>query len=80
MNKRLNNKKLVVADKNGLCIPRCYWRKAKCKKSTSVLIKCGDCDEKVEIHYDNDWLEINGVIASARWWKQLFEYLMREKW
>ena len=79
MNKRLKNKRLAVADENGFCIPRCYWRKAKCKRSPSVNIKCGDCDEKVEISYGNDWLEINGVIASTRWWKQLFEYLMREK-
>jgi hypothetical protein len=34
------------------------------------LIKCGDCDESVEIYHDDTTLEINGVIGSIQNWRE----------
>lgn len=76
MKYNLNNKKMGA--------PRLYWSKfnPKIKQSASVLIKCGDCDNKVRIYYDEingeqyfDTTEINGVIANNDFWKQLFKEL-----
>jgi hypothetical protein len=36
---------------HGYPVPRVYHRKAHGKKSARLLIKCGDCDQKFEIHY-----------------------------
>ena len=58
-------------------LPRLYWTKQKGKISSSVLIKCGDCENKFRIYYDeNDKaLEINGVIAHIDCWKVLLNEL-----
>jgi hypothetical protein len=74
----LENKKigLLVRELNS-GVPRCYWRKEKCKISRSVLIKCSCCEGKVRIYYDNGntepFVEINGVLADRSWWKTLFK-------
>lgn len=76
----LNNKKYGILKINNFkdwCwIPRCWWKKGRKKKSPRVLIKCGDCNNKVEIYYDKneEWgIEINGVMASNEWWRELFK-------
>ena len=76
MKKILQNKKLAFG-KDWLSIPRCYWSKRKKRQSAKVLVECGDCDNKVEIYYDEErhelgFIEINGVIATKKWWKELF--------
>lgn len=43
---------------------RVYHRKGKGKKSPRYLLKCGCCEQKVEIYYGDDGLEINGVNGS----------------
>lgn len=47
-------------------MPRVFRRKARGKRSARLLIKCGDCDQKFEIHYgpEGEDLEIAGVLAS----------------
>ena len=60
-------------------MPRVYRRKARGKKSARLLIKCGDCDQKFEIHYspgDED-LEIAGVLASVENWKKILLPLLK---
>lgn len=57
--------------------PRVFWRKAKGKKLSSVLIKCECCNQRVEIYYEKGnhkgkYLEINGVNAEEQFWKELF--------
>lgn len=64
---------------NGYSVPRVYRRKARGKKSARLLIKCGDCDQKFEIHYgpgDED-LEIAGVLASVENWKKILLPLLK---
>lgn len=83
----LTNKKMGIYI-NGIPHPRLYWRKGKNVKTPSVLIKCGDCDNKVEIYYgyspkekrhkltrEDPGMEINGVFAPARFWRVLFKKL-----
>jgi len=44
---------------------RIYHKKGPEKKMPRYLLKCGCCDEKLEIYYDNEGLEINGVKVGA---------------
>jgi len=45
---------------------RVYHRKGSGKKSPRLLLKCGCCDEKLEIYYDDEGLEIlKGALVSG---------------
>jgi len=50
---------------------RIFQRATQGNKSPRYLIKCGCCDEKVEIYYDEESLEINGVLGSLENWRQI---------
>lgn len=59
---------------------RVYHRKAYGKKSPRYLLKCGCCEEKVEIYYGDDGLEINGVNGAIEDWRDiLLPLLLIEK-
>lgn len=62
---------------DGHFLPRVYHRKGSEKKTPRYLIKCGCCNEKVEIYYDNDGLEINGVSASLEAWREILLPLLK---
>jgi len=60
--------------KDGIPIPRVYYKKAHGKKSARCLVKCGDCDESLEIYYGpkrDNTLEIGGVLASKKEWRKI---------
>ena len=40
-------------------------------------MKCGCCDEKLEIYYDDEGLEINGVNGSTDDWREILLPLLR---
>ena len=50
------------------------------KKSARLLIKCGDCDQKFEIHYgpEGEDLEIAGVLASLKNWRRILLPLLKK--
>lgn len=50
---------------------RVYHKKGAGKKMPRYLLKCGCCDEKVEIYYDEDGLEINGVNGAIEDWREI---------
>ena len=50
---------------------RIYQKKGRRKKSPRLLLKCGCCDEKVEIFYSEDGLEINGVDGAIEDWREI---------
>ena len=50
---------------------RIFHRKRVGKRDPRYLIKCGCCDEQVEIYYGGDTLEINGVMGSAEDWREI---------
>jgi hypothetical protein len=41
------------------------------------LLRCGCCDQKVEIYYDAEDLEINGVHGSLENWREILLPLLR---
>jgi hypothetical protein len=41
------------------------------------LLRCGCCDQKVEIYYDPESLEINGVNGSIENWREILLPLLR---
>ena len=50
---------------------RVYHKAARAKRAPRYLLKCGDCDEKIEIHYAEDGLEIGGVHGSIEDWREI---------
>ncbi len=71
------NKKLVQRDEQGYWKLRIWHRRAHNKKSPRLLVKCGCCDSKFEIYYDDEELEIAGVLASKGEWRRLFGPLLK---
>ncbi len=57
---------------------RVFHRRARGKRGPRYLIKCGCCDESLEIYYGDDMLEINGVMASVRDWREVLLPLLAE--
>ncbi len=74
------NKKMGIYEKDGAPKLRIWHRKRKGIKSARYLIKCGDCDAKIEIYYsgDDNFLEIGGVHASRKEWKRILLQLLKE--
>ena len=62
---------------NGYPQIRVYHKKGAGKKMPRYLLKCGCCDEKIEIHYDKEGLEINGVNGSIGDWREILLPLLR---
>ena len=57
---------------------RIFRRKGRTKvHSDRLLIKCGDCKNKLEIYYDREdkenLLEIGGVIGTRQEWIKIFK-------
>lgn len=50
---------------------RVYHKAARGKHAPRYLLKCGDCDERLEIHYGEDGLEIGGVHGSIEDWREI---------
>jgi hypothetical protein len=56
---------------------RVYHKKGEGKKTARYLFKCGCCDQKLEIYYAEDGLEINGVNGAIQDWRDLLLPLLR---
>jgi hypothetical protein len=50
---------------------RVYHKKERGKKSARYLVKCGCCEEKLEIYYADDGLEIGGVNGTIEDWREI---------
>ncbi len=50
---------------------RVYHKKGIGKKSPRYLLKCGCCDEKLEIYYAEDGLEVGGVNGTIEDWREI---------
>lgn len=55
---------------------RIYHKKGSDKKAPRYLLKCGCCNEKLEIYYDDNGLEINGVKDSIEDWREILLQLL----
>jgi len=58
---------------------RVYHRKSVGKRDSRYLIKCGCCDQKFEIYYGNNTLEIGGVMGSIEDWREILLPLLTIK-
>ena len=56
---------------------RVYHKRGLGKKMPRYLLKCGCCDEKLMIYYDDEGLEINGVNGSIDDWRKILLPLLR---
>jgi len=50
---------------------RVYHKKGHEKKVPRYLLKCGCCDQKFEIYYAEDGLEIGGVNGAIEDWREI---------
>lgn len=50
---------------------RLYHRKGAGRKMPRYLLKCGCCEEKLEIYYGDDGLEIGGVNGAIDDWREI---------
>lgn len=50
---------------------RVFHTKSKGKKLPHYKLKCGCCNEELEVFYDEDNLEINGVNGSVKNWREV---------
>jgi len=50
---------------------RVYHKKGVGKHMPRYLLKCGCCDEKLDVYYDEDGLEINGVNGALDDWREI---------
>ena len=75
------NTKLGVYEECGGAKLRIWHRKQKGIDSARYLIKCGDCDQKLEIYYGDEdtFLEIGGVHATLNEWRKILLPLLKEK-
>jgi hypothetical protein len=73
------NQKLVHKRPDGYSGLRIYHREGRGKQSPRLLIKCGDCEEKFEIHYDPNGrdIEIAGVFGSVENWREVLLPLLK---
>ena len=58
---------------------RVWQRKGSAKQSPRMLIKCGDCENAVEIYHDEEALEIGGVHGSLKNWREILLPLLKPK-
>jgi len=50
---------------------RVYHKKGSGKQTPRYLLKCGCCDERLEIYYAEDGLEIGGVNGTIDDWREI---------
>lgn len=71
-----HNQRMLQQRPEGTNALRIYHRKAHGTQCARYLVKCGCCEERVEIYYDDDELEINGVNGSIADWSAIFLALL----
>jgi len=57
--------------RKGYAALRVWRRKGGAKRSPRLLVKCGDCENALEVFYDQDALEIGGVHGSVENWREI---------
>ena len=70
------NRKFARTRQDGYFDVRVFHRRRRAKRDPRYLFKCGCCEEKFEVYYGGDRLEINGVMGSVENWRELLLPLM----
>lgn len=60
------------------------WHREGYKRGDQIVdpryrVKCGHCDEKIEIFYGHGLLEIGGVAGSVENWREILLPLLQKK-
>jgi len=74
---RLGLRKMAQARPEGTWQLRVFRRKSRGKRDPRYLIKCGCCNEQLEIYYGGGTLEINGVMGSIENWREVLLPLLK---
>ena len=56
---------------------RLRHRQGRGRQSSSYLLRCGCCDQKLEVFYSEDGLEIGGVNGALEDWREILLPLLR---
>lgn len=73
------NRKIAQTRSDGYWDIRVFHRTKKGKRDPRFLLKCGCCNEKLQVYYGEDSLEINGVMGSVDNWRELLLPLLDMK-
>ena len=73
------NQKLAQPRSEGYFAIRVFHTGKKGKRDPRFVFKCGCCDQKLEVYYGEDSLEINGVMGSVENWRELLRPLLEMK-
>jgi len=65
------NKRLAQPRSEGGFALRVSHQKGRGKRMPRYRVKCGCCEQQLEIYYSAEDLEINGVIASVENWREV---------
>jgi len=78
MEERMNwNRRKNIPSETGGFKPRVTHAQPSRKKLAKYTIKCGCCDNQIDVHYDDQILEIGGVAASRQEWAAILMPLLR---
>lgn len=58
---------------------RAWEKPASKRKMARLRIKCGCCDEQLDIYHSHNVLEINGVIGTTENWREILLPLLEWK-
>jgi len=73
------NRKFAVTRADGYNAVRVFHRGRVGKRDPRFLLKCGCCENKIEVYYGGDSLEIGGVMGSVENWRELLLPLLNMK-
>lgn len=73
------NRKIAQTRSDGYWDIRVFHRTKKGKRDPRFLLKCGCCNETLQVYYGEDSLEINGVMGSVDNWRELLLPLLDMK-
>jgi len=73
------NRKFALARSDGYYEVRVFHRSRAGKKDPRFLLKCGCCENKFEVYYGGDSLEIGGVMGSVENWREVLLPLLNMK-
>jgi hypothetical protein len=71
------NRKMCQPRPEGAWQLRVFHRRQSGKRDPRYLIKCGCCNEQLEIYYGGGTLEINGVMGSVQNWREILLPLLK---
>ena len=73
------NRTFALTRSDGYNAVRVSHRSRVGKKDPRFLLKCGCCENKFEVYYGGDSLEIGGVMGSVENWRELLLPLLDMK-